>query len=396
MVRVLLPLENDALFDKKQVLLTERCLSRVYDIADNEEQDDDELLNSMLRTSRILHLSETEIYFLENGDDGPTSPLNEIRAVSSLCEFLSKASAQFSQRRKRTRRELDGPVTSRACSSGNEECSCSGAVEASELIMSRNGGASRAFDILERLRIRLQDLLNGLGEAQMSALSSEVGVACKNWREVKLQEWATRQGVISKIHAAEYRSTGRGAAGRVDIEAGCVILEVPRSLLIYSDTVLHSELGQVFRMLESPFLEENDKAILWTIHERYNPDSFFEPFFAALPQTFCTGLSISEESLTLLDNTFLLAEIMQARELVRKRYNRLFPVLSATFAEVFPQDLFTWENFLWAAELWYLHEIKVHFPDGQVKACLIPVGSLFNHSLHRVDQLKVQDCYKCQ
>jgi hypothetical protein len=82
-----------------------------------------------------------------------------------------------------------------------------------------------------------------------------------------------------------------------------------------------------------------------------------------------------------LDGTLLLDEIMQAKELLRERYDELIPLLS-NHREVFPPELYTWEHYLWACELYYSNSMQIKFPDGKLKTCLIPVAGFLNHSIY--------------
>lgn len=82
-----------------------------------------------------------------------------------------------------------------------------------------------------------------------------------------------------------------------------------------------------------------------------------------------------------LDGTLLLEEIMQAKEHLRTQYDQLFPALSDDHPDIFPPELFTWEQFLWACELWYSNGMRIMFPDGKLKTCLIPIAGFLNHSL---------------
>lgn len=66
---------------------------------------------------------------------------------------------------------------------------------------------------------------------------------------------------------------------------------------------------------------------------------------------------------------------------LRAQYNELFPALSNHYPDVFPPELYTWEQFLWACELWYSNSMKVIFSDGKLRTCLIPVAGFLNHSV---------------
>lgn len=60
-------------------------------------------------------------------------------------------------------------------------------------------------------------------------------------------------------------------------------------------------------------------------------------------------------------------------------YFRLYPMID--HPDVFPPELYTWEQFLWACELWYSNSMKIMFADGKLRTCLIPVAGFLNHSV---------------
>lgn len=67
---------------------------------------------------------------------------------------------------------------------------------------------------------------------------------------------------------------------------------------------------------------------------------------------------------------------------LRSQYAELFPSLYNDHPDIFPQELYTWEHFLWACELWYSNSMKVIFPDGKLRTCLIPIAGFLNHSVN--------------
>lgn len=66
---------------------------------------------------------------------------------------------------------------------------------------------------------------------------------------------------------------------------------------------------------------------------------------------------------------------------LRNQYDELIPFLSNNHPDVFPPELYTWEQFLWACELWYSNSMKVLFNNGKLKTCLVPVAGFLNHSV---------------
>lgn len=66
---------------------------------------------------------------------------------------------------------------------------------------------------------------------------------------------------------------------------------------------------------------------------------------------------------------------------LRAQYDKLFPALCNEHPDTFPPELYTWEQFLWACELWYSNSMKIMFADGKLRTCLIPIAGFLNHSV---------------
>lgn len=177
--------------------------------------------------------------------------------------------------------------------------------------------------------------------------------------------------------------------------------------------------------------------LLWSMRERYNLASKFKPYFDTLPANFNTGtrillcfvrkvlnlvqiiispnalpgLSFGIDALAALEGTLLFDEIMQAKQVIplwfvilffyfcksllnwykavigsllqhlRQQYDELFPLLCTNFPGIFRKDVCTWDNFLWACELWYSNSMMIVLCSGKLSTCLVPVAGLLNHSV---------------
>lgn len=78
---------------------------------------------------------------------------------------------------------------------------------------------------------------------------------------------------------------------------------------------------------------------------------------------------------------FDLYVILTSLQHLRKQYNELFPALCNDHPAIFPKEFYSWEEFLWACELWYSNSLKIMFPDGHVRTCLVPIAGFLNHSV---------------
>jgi len=73
---------------------------------------------------------------------------------------------------------------------------------------------------------------------------------------------------------------------------------------------------------------------------------------------------------------------LQFSQHLRVQYDELVPPLCKNYPDVFLPELYTWEQFLWACELWYSNSMKVMFVDGKLRTCLIPIAGFLNHSVY--------------
>lgn len=192
-------------------------------------------------------------------------------------------------------------------------------------------------------------------------------------------EWAVERGVTSRVRCGIFEGGLRGACAVDDIHPGDCVLQVPETLLITHDMALISSLGTALRAAEED-IDDEAVALLWTIQQRSNPGPEFAPFWTSFPETFNTGLSWSTEALARLAGSALLDRTIEARQLLRSSYDALFPRLSRTLPQVFPEALFTWEKYKWAAELWNSYALLVKFQDGEQRSCLVPAVGLLNFS----------------
>ncbi|KAG6543559.1 hypothetical protein Mapa_015053 [Marchantia paleacea] len=323
------PAPHDVMHDKKLALLAKRSLSLSYDLKELKGQTISEIwVERLIEAARILQLTETEWYFVEDDDKGPFSPRNEIEALHAL------------------------------------ELNVRG------LLMTV---AAEPESPLFNLHKLVLERLNGL--------KSDSTAPSKNVSEInaRLSTWAAEQGIKSMIYAAEFEGFGRGGAASTNLQTGDLVIEIPQDALISEDVAMESDMCPALK--ETPELTGETMVLLWSMRERHDEKSKYAPYFTALPETFHTGLGFGIGGLKELEGTLVADEIIQAREHIRNQYDSLFPALSDKYPAIFPEKYYTWECFLWACQLWYSYGIKVKFPRGTIQTCLVPVASLLNHSI---------------
>ncbi|KAK7329798.1 hypothetical protein VNO77_23978 [Canavalia gladiata] len=328
--------ETDPFFDKKKKLLQSKGFSpkeRIYLRSSSKPGWMSATVEVLLQIARIIQLNELELYFAE--DDVSVelySPRNELEALNSivLLTDISLSSCTHLQ-----------------------------------------------TNILLGLRQTILDLISNFGDKY-----SVKGVVEKNHRcdqEERLIEWGESNGVMTQLKIAYIEEAGRGAIARKDLKVGDIALEIPVSIIISEELVHETDMYDVLKEMDG--MSSETILLLWSMKEKYNFDSKFKIYFDTLPEKFNTGLSFSIEAITMLDGTLVLEEIMQARQHLHAQYDELFPVLCNNFPDIFPPELYTWEKFLWACELWYSNSMKIMYSDGKLRTCLIPIAGFLNHSL---------------
>ncbi|KAJ1375501.1 SET domain [Sesbania bispinosa] len=318
--------ENDPFFDKKKKLLQSKGFSpkeRICLTSSSEPGWMNASAKILLQIARIIQLNELELYFAE--DDACTS-----------VEFYS------------ARNEL----------------------EALNLIVllidtSLSSCTHLHTNILQGLRQTILDLISDFGDK-----NSMKGVVEKNHscdKEECLIEWGESNGVKTQLKIAYVEGAGRGAIARRDLKVGDIALEIPVSVIISEEVVHETDMYRVLKEVDG--ISSETILLLWSMKEKYNCDSKFKVYFDTLPEKFNT------------DGTLLFEEIMQARQHLHAQYDELFPALCNEFPDIFPRELYTWEKFLWACELWYSNSMTIMYSDGKLRTCLIPIAGFLNHSL---------------
>ncbi|KQJ95776.1 hypothetical protein BRADI_3g18940v3 [Brachypodium distachyon] len=253
------------------------------------------------------------------------------------------------------------------------------------LLVTASDGAKGVLQVLEdEIVVRLRSV--GLTDNNQMAVQEQ-----NQDTEDSLLKWGEDQGVKSKLQIAFFQGAGRGMVASENIGVGHIALEIPESLIISEELLCQSDMFLALKDLNS--ITTETMLLLWSMRERHNPSSNFKMFFETLPSNFNTGLNFGIGALAALEGTLLFDELMQARQHLHQQYDELFPMLCTKFPEIFTQDIYTWDNFLWACELWYSNSMMVVLSSGKLTTCLIPVAGLLNHSVYphilnygRVDQ----------
>ncbi|KAG2582767.1 hypothetical protein PVAP13_6KG173400 [Panicum virgatum] len=305
------------------------------------------LLDQMIQAARIVHMDELELYFAGDDDVGPFSARNELESLNILFKIMNK------------------------------------------LLVTSNAGAK---EVLQMLQNEIVERLRSVGKSDDAQMVSQTQ---NHDAEDSLLKWGEHHGVKSKLRIAFFQGAGRGMVASENICVGDTALEIPESLIISEELLCQSEVFLALKDFNN--ITSETMLLLWSMRERYNLSSKFKAYFETLPANFNTGLSFGIDALAALEGTLLFYEIMQSKQHLRQQYDDLFPLLCKNFPEMFRKDICTWDNFLWACELWYSNSMMVVLSSGKLLTCLVPVAGLLNHSVspHILNYGRVDEATKC-
>ncbi|KAB1204238.1 SET domain-containing protein 4 [Morella rubra] len=331
--------EDDPHYDKKESLLQANGYSpkeRVVLKSSSCPNWISDTLKVMLQIARIIHLDEVELYFGEDDAFSPVdfySPRNEVEALNSILSLLD---------------------------------------------VSLSTGKCIRVNVLQELREAIVQMIRDFGDKHI--VKTTIVESNSLGKEESLLQWGEDHGMRTRLQIVYVEGSGRGAIAKEDLDVGEVALEIPFSIVISEELVRVSDMFPVLEETEG--ISSETMVLLWSMKEKHNCNSEFKTYFNTLPEKFNTGLSFGVHAMKALGGTLLLQEIIQAKEHLRAQYDLLFPKLCDDHPHVFPRELYTWEQFLWACELWYSNSMKVMFPEGKLRTCLIPIAGFLNHSLY--------------
>ncbi|XP_057995233.1 uncharacterized protein LOC110640922 isoform X2 [Hevea brasiliensis] len=331
--------ENDPFFDKKKNLLH----NKGFDVREHVQLQSitcpdsiATMLEKILEIARITHLDEVELYFCKVDECSSVeycSPRNEVEALNSILALVDSLLSR------QTRTEMNA---------------------------------------LQAFQDAIVDRLEKFVDKNREESRIDKSYSCD--KEKRIAEWGEINGIKSRLEIVYVEGAGRGGIATKDLKVGDIALEIPVSIIISEDLVHQSDMFHILGKIDG--ISSETMLLLWSMKERHHCNSKFKIYFDTLPKEFNTGLSFGVAAIMALDGTLLLEEIMQAKEHLRNHYDELVPALCHNYPDVFPPELYTWEQFLWACELWYSNSMKVMFLDGKLRTCLIPIAGFLNHSLH--------------
>ncbi|XP_047420746.1 SET domain-containing protein 4 isoform X1 [Sciurus carolinensis] len=207
---------------------------------------------------------------------------------------------------------------------------------------------------------------------------------------IELKKWLKdRKFEDRNLTPAHFPGTGRGLMSRTVLREGQMIISLPESCLLTTETVIRSYLGVYitkWKPRPSPLLA----LCTFLVSERHAGDhSLWKPYLQILPKTYTCPVCLEPEVVNLLPKP-LKAKGEEQRAHVQKLFTSsrdFFSSLQPLFAESI-DNIFSYSAFLWAwctvnTRAVYLRPRKQECLSAEPDTCaLAPYLDLLNHSPH--------------
>lgn len=112
-------------------------------------------------------------------------------------------------------------------------------------------------------------------------------------------------------------------------------------------------------------IDIENQLIMFTMIDRHDSDSQWALFWSSLPTKYYTGLSFPDRLREKLQGTAAYFEIDKAQKHIKDQYHATLPIfnmLVQAYPELLKEEWFSYEQYLWAVELWYSYAFAVEFP----------------------------------
>jgi len=178
-------------------------------------------------------------------------------------------------------------------------------------------------------------------------------------------------------------SSGRGLLARRDINDGDNLFKIPTKLCLTKASA-RKALGKDVLSRE---INEYLAIACQLIHERYveGEKSFWKPYIDVLPETEEVNPTFTwnDDDLSFLDGSPVIAATKSLQMKLQREYDALLggeDGLIAKHPDRFPEEHFTYENWIWAFTMLFSRAIRLRsLKEGETLA-MVPYADLINHS----------------
>jgi SET domain len=194
-------------------------------------------------------------------------------------------------------------------------------------------------------------------------------------------------------------TSGDGVFSNANISKGEILIRIPHHHFFTEEFVEGTEHGKVIREV---FPDVETRVIFWVVMvaERFllnveNPsrkriklENRFTEYLRSVPSHYDDISQWSKSEINYVRSTNLYESAVERREFLYDQYHRLFPALSESHPSLFPEEVFTFERFLWAYSTFisrgFSHILSVSSTATSINedaiGCLCAGLDLFNHN----------------
>jgi hypothetical protein len=185
-----------------------------------------------------------------------------------------------------------------------------------------------------------------------------------NVSEDRIKEWLRSNGaVFDNITIGRGEHGERGTFASEDIPVSGLICRIPAKLMMTDARAAATTVG---KLVQKQGASNSSALYVWLVAQRFcagrgaediegepwdgmQPEGGWQPYIDVLPRTYEDPMWWSEEEKqSLLAGTPLMVTLQTRDSILRHDYDKLFPSLCESHADLFPADVFHWKNFLWA------------------------------------------------
>uniref|UniRef100_G3T8V8 SET domain containing 4 n=1 Tax=Loxodonta africana TaxID=9785 RepID=G3T8V8_LOXAF len=205
---------------------------------------------------------------------------------------------------------------------------------------------------------------------------------------IELKKWLKdRKFEDTNLIPARFPGTGRGLMSKTSLQVGQMIISLPESCLLSTDTVIRSYLGAYITKWKPPPSPLLALCTFLVLEKHAGDQSSWKPYLETLPKTYTCPVCWEPEVVNLLPRP-LRAKAQEQRTRVQEfftSFRDFFSSLQPLFSEAV-ENIFTYSALLWAwctvnTRAVYLRHRQLRCFSAEPDTCaLAPYLDLLNHS----------------
>ncbi|OCT93790.1 SET domain containing 4 L homeolog isoform X1 [Xenopus laevis] len=208
------------------------------------------------------------------------------------------------------------------------------------------------------------------------------------WQYIQLQRWLKGRGFQGRhLRAAEFADTGRGLMATRDLKPGELIIALPETCLITTETVLQSYLGKYIRLWR-PHVSPLLALCTFLVAERFAGErSQWKPYLDVIPSTYSCPVYWELEIVHLLPAPLRKKALEQKTEVQELHteslafFSSLQPLFCDNVADIYTYDALRWAWCTVNTRTVYMKHTQQDRLLAQQDVCaLAPYLDLLNHS----------------